>query len=190
MGRSGSSSQANQSTTTSNQDNRVTNRDGIVLGNGAGLDMSSWLDNSMRVDVSDSSNRSTNLSSWDASNNSTNSWDGSNRSTNTWDSSNRSTTNTTTNTTLDGGVIGKAFDFAKGLDATQGGVMADVLGLADRLSARSTDSATNLASRFQDNVLQAYDGAKNTTPGGIDNKTMIVMAVAGAVAVMAMSKRG
>lgn len=168
MGRSGSSSQANQATTTSNQDNRVTNRDGTVLGAGASLDASTFTDARMN----------TNLSSWDSSN----------RSTNYADSSNRSTTTTTTNNTLDGGVIGKAFDYAAGVDATTGGVMADVLGLADRLSARSTDSATSLASRFQDNVLQAYDGAKNTTPGGIDNKTMIVLAVAGAVAVMA-SKR-
>ena len=176
MGRSGSSSQANQSTANAYADNKVANESGIVVGGGGRLDMSdhsAW----------DLSNRSTNLSSWDSSNRSTNS---------SWDASTTNTATGSYNNTYvtDQGAIDRAFDFAKGNDATLGAGLSSMLTFAKDITTKNTDSATTLASRFGDGVAQAFDSARNTTPGGIDNKTMVVMAVAvaGAVAAMAMSK--
>jgi hypothetical protein len=107
-----------------------------------------------------------------------------------WDASTTSTATGSYNTTTDQGTVKAAFDFAKGNDATLGAGLSSVLTFAKDISTRNTDAATTLASRFSDGVAQAYDSARNTTPGGIDNKTMTIMAVAaaGAVAAFAMSK--
>jgi len=84
-----------------------------------------------------------------------------------------------------------AFDFATKADATNGDGFDKLLGAAVELTKHSQDTANGLAAKFQDNVLQAFDSARNTTPGGIDNKTMIVIAVAaaGALAVAASNRR-
>lgn len=162
-GRSGSTSQANQTTQTSLNDSRVTNRDGVVVGDGSAVDMSQAF----------TSNETTNLSSWDASTSSTN-------------------TNTGSfNNSVDSVITGQAFEYAKGVDATLGAGLSSVLTFAKDIANKSNDNATSLASRFSDGVAQAFDSARNTTPGGIDNKTMIVIAVAGAAALAAIaSKRG
>lgn len=192
MGRSGSSSQANQSTANAYADNKVANESGIVVGGSGRVDLS---DHSQY----DLSNRSTNLSSsWDytdvSDRSSKSAWtDLSNRSTaNSWDSSATATGsyNNTNTYSTDQGSVAAAFDFAKGNDATLASGMSSVLTFAKDITNKNSDNATTLASRFGDGVAQAFDSARNTTPGGIDNKTMTVMAVAvaGAVAAYAMSK--
>jgi hypothetical protein len=168
MGRSGSSSQANQSTNNNYADNKVANESGIVVGGGGRLDLS---DRSY-TDLSDKSTN--NWSSWDAS------------------TTNTATGSYNTTYTADPEIARAAFDFAKGNDATLGATLSNVLTFAKEITNKNSDNATTLASRFSDGVAQAFDSARNTTPGGIDNKTMVVMAVAvaGAVAAMAASKRG
>lgn len=155
MGKSGSSSQANQQTTTNLNDSRVTNGSGIVNRDGY-------------LDFSDRSRNDNSINSWDAS-----------------------TTNiTTTTTTADPEIAKAAFDFAKGNDATLGAGLTSMLGLAERLSTNNSTSLTTMASSVKDAVAQAYDSARNTTAGGIDNKTMIILGVAaaGALAVVASRK--
>lgn len=223
MGRSKSSSQANQAQTTTSSDSRVLNESGIVA-QGSSLDLSSYLDTSVRntttnnttdnssMNFSDSSNRSVNTSWSDYSNRSTNladsrswsdssSWtDSSNNSTNLADSRSWTTNSNdasvsgsyNTTTTADPLIAKAAFDFAAGSDARNGEGFDKLLDFAKELTNGAQESASSMSARFQDNVLQAFDGARNTTPGGIDNKTLIVLGlgVAGAVAVAAMARKG
>lgn len=155
MGKSGSSSQANQATTTQNADNRIVNESGIVA-QGSTL---GW-----------SSNVTTDDDFW------------SNVSTTTIDNS--------VNTSSDPATVKAAFDFATNTNAINGQGLTSLLKAASELTSKTQDSATTLASRFQDGIAQAFDTGRNTTPGGIDNKTMIILGVAaaGAVAVYAMNK--
>ncbi|WP_056335617.1 hypothetical protein [Massilia sp. Leaf139] len=132
------------------------------------------------------------LSSWDASS----SW-----ADNSLKLSNTSSSNTSTSThkvdgsynnSVDSVVTGQAFDFAKGADATLGAGLSSVLSFAKDIATQANEKTSSLASMFGQGVSQAYDSANNTTAGGIDNKTMIVLGVAGAAAVaaIAMNKRG
>jgi hypothetical protein len=142
MGRSASTSQANQSATTTNQDNRVANDSGIV--------------------ARDSSFLTT--------------------STNT-NTTNTTENNTTNNTTLDADVAKAAFDFATGVSGTNGDGFEKLLGVAKELTTNTQNNATSLATRFQDGMAQAYDQGRATTPGGMDQKTMVILGVAAAAAV-------
>jgi len=171
MGKSGSSSQANQTTTTNLLDSRVTNGSGIVVRDGS-LDFSDRSDNS--------------ITSWDSSrtDNSLKSWDSSTTNTNT------NTTTGSYNVTADPEIAKAAFDFAKGNDATLGAGLSSMLGLAERLSTNNTSSLTKMASSVSDAVAQAYDGARTTTAGGIDNKTMIILGVAAAGALAFANRKG
>lgn len=217
MGRSGSSSQANQATSTANADNRVVNESGIVA-QGSALDMSTdWsntnttntTDNSVmnlasydsrdystHAAYSDNSSRSTSLTDifTDNSNRSTsNSLTDiftDNRSTNTWDSSSTSSVAGSYNTTADPLIAKAAFDFATNNDARNGEGFDKLLQAASELTNKTQDTANNLTSRFMDSIGQAFDTGRNTTPGGIDNKTMIVLGVAGAAALAFMAKKG
>jgi len=160
MGRSGSSSQANQQTTTNLADSRVTNDSGIVVRDGL-VDFSTHFADNSRNDNS------------------------------SWDASRTNITTTTNNTSSDPATVKAAFDFATGNDATLGAGLSSMLGLAERLSTNNASSLTKMASSVSDAVAQAYDGARTTSAGGIDQKTMIILGVAaaGAVALYA-SKKG
>jgi hypothetical protein len=194
-GKSSSSSQANQMTQTNLNDKRVTNRDGLVLGDGSAVDMSqafSYSDKS-RTD------NSVNLSSWDASStwtdNSmrfdarTNTNTNTNTSSSSWSNADTKNTTGSYNTTVDPTITGQAFDFAKGTDATLGAGLSDILSFAKDITMRASDDTTKLAGMFGQGVTNAYDNSRLTTPGGIDNKTMIVLGVAGAAAVAFMASR-
>lgn len=95
-----------------------------------------------------------------------------------------SDSSTVTVNATDLGAIGKAFDFATAAGGSVTGTMDKVLGLADVLLRGSLDTVkgTNAV------VSQAYETAKNTATGSIDQKTMIIFAVAGAVAFVASRK--
>jgi len=214
MGRSKSSSQANQTSSNTTHDGRIINESGIVAQNSVlefdystqnnltSYDLSnrstnnSWSDNSSTSwNYADNSDRSTN-NSW--ADNSSTAWsynDGRTTNTSSWDSSqsnsNNVTNTTTNNTTADPAIAKAAFDFAAGNDARNGEGFDKLLDAARELTVKTQDSATSMAARYQGDVMQAIDSARNTTPGGIDNKTMIILGVAGAVAVAAMAgKRG
>ncbi len=158
-----SSSQANQTQNTANYDRRLANDGGIVATEGSFID---------------AANRSTtNFSS-----------------------------NTTTNT-LDGGAIKAAFDFATNNDATLGAGLGNVLDFArdndamlgqgfgklldfaSTVTTKTQDNATALNSRFQDNVLQAFDSAKGAAGNGIDQKTLIVLGVSAAAALVFINRK-
>jgi len=218
MGKSGSSSQANQATNTSSTDDRIVNESGLVARDSV-LDFSSYVnDQSMTSISSDSSMRYNDSSSTNISSDS---------STNLYDS------RTTYNTTSDPGVIKAALDYATNVDATSGAGLSKMLGWASELtgssqanslalSKQSQDGAFSLAklfgettsdlaqqgqdnafslaklfgeqssntnARFQDNVMQAFDSARTTTPGGIDNKTMIILGVAAAGALVMATRK-
>jgi hypothetical protein len=159
-------------------------------------DVSNWT--SLTNNTSTSSN--TNLQSWDSSNKSTNLSTADSHNTSTWssltnnsssvDNSKSSTVTGSYNTTLDAGVAKAALDYASNNDATVGAGFSSLLGWAKELSTSNTNSANNMVARFTDGVAQAYDTARNTTPGGIDNKTMVILGVAGAAAIGLMAMKG
>ncbi len=156
-----SNSQANQTQTTANYDRRLANDGGIVATEGSFID-----------------------------------------------AANRSTTNfSSTTNTLDGGAIKAAFDFATNNDATLGAGLGNVLDFArdndamlgtgfgklldfaSTVTTKTQDNATALNSRFQDNVLQAFDSAKGAAGNGIDQKTLIVLGVSAAAALVFINRK-
>jgi len=162
-GRSGSTSQANQTSSTVNQDNRIVNDSGIVAQNSA-LSFSSQADDH----------------SFFAAN-----------SGNTTNTTTNNTTNTTTNIkSVDSKVTGQAFDFATSVNNTNAAGFDKLLQASEELTRRTQDNATTMASRFQDGMAQAFDSGRNTTPGGVDNKTVIILGIsaAAALAVFSMNK--
>jgi hypothetical protein len=172
MGKSKSSSQANQSSSVNKTDDRIINESGIVA-----------RDSNLNLDASTSNNWLTNYntsSTFDAK------IDDRSNSNNTSNSGNTTITNTSMS---DSGAIKAAFDFAIGNNATNGQGFDKLLTTAAELTKTTQDNATSLANRFTDNVAQAWDTAKTTTPGGIDNKTMIILGVAAAAALVAMKGR-
>lgn len=221
MGKSSSSSQANQVTNTTSNDDRIVNESGLVARDSA-LDFSTNMnDSSTNVFTSNQSTAYTN-------NNTSNST--SNFSSNYNSADQTSTVSGSYNVTADPLIARAAFDYATNVDATRGEGMSQMLGWAKELTgqsqdntasmigwasdltrqsqdnasdglsqmlgwakdltSKSLDNASSLASRFTDNVGQAYDSARNTSPGGIDNKTMIILGVAAAGALaFAASKR-
>lgn len=87
----------------------------------------------------------------------------------------------------DAGIVKNALDFAAVADATNGDGFAKLLDTVDKLTTKTQDTSTTLASRFQDNVMQAYTQAKADASGGIDQRTMIVLGVS-AMAALAFMK--
>jgi len=101
------------------------------------------------------------------------------------------TLNSTSNIeSLSDDVVKAAFDYAAVTDAKNGAGFSKLLDVADKLTTKTSDTATALSSRFQDNVLDAFERAKTSTSGSIDQKTMIVLAVTAAAALAFMNARG
>lgn len=97
-------------------------------------------------------------------------------------SANSSTVNVTQ---TDHGAISSAMQILSAGQDRTGDSFDRVVGLADTLLRGSL-------SVVQDStgvVSQAYETARNTQTGSIDQKTMIVLGIAGAVAVVAWSKK-
>jgi hypothetical protein len=91
---------------------------------------------------------------------------------------------TVNETTLDPSIVNKALDFAGIVDATNGDSFSKLLDTVDKLTTKTQDASTTLASKFQDNVMQAYSQAKADVTGSIDQKTMIVLAATAAAAMV------
>jgi hypothetical protein len=105
-------------------------------------------------------------------------------------------TTTTTNNILDGGAIENAFDFStntveRALDsidssnATLGDGYGALIEAADNLFNRGE----NLIGQTQKAVADAYGQAQADKNGTIDNRTIIVLAAVGAVALFAFRKK-
>lgn len=161
----GGKSKSSTATTTNNADNRMAIQNGIGLSNSSGS----------VLDFSD-------------------------RSTNNWDSSNRSTNYINT---LDGGAISRAFDSVDLSSAATFGTTSRALDSIDLSGKRLNDgfqslidAATgifnegqSLIGQTQKSVADAYSTAQTDKAGGIDQKTIIVLAVAGAVALYAINRK-
>lgn len=107
-----------------------------------------------------------------------------------------STTNNLTTITSDAGVIKNAFDFsgetvARAFDsidsnnATLGEGYGALIEAADNIFNRGQ----NLIGQTQKAVADAYGQAQNDKGGTIDNRTIIVLAAVGAVALFAISRK-
>ena len=95
-----------------------------------------------------------------------------------------SDSSTVTVTATDLGAIDKAFGFASASGDKIVSSFDKVVGLADVLLRGSLDAVKTTNGV----VSQAYETARTTAAGAIDQKTMIVLAVAGAVAFVASRK--
>ena len=88
--------------------------------------------------------------------------------------------NVTVNT-LDSGIVKAALDTVKANDATNGDGFSKLLGLADKLFT----TGSTLIEKTSDTTLAqvaALTTAKNDSAGLIDQKTIIVLGIAGAIA--------
>lgn len=133
---------------------------------------------------------------------------------NTSDSNNTTNSNNTTINAFDGGAISGAFDATKRALSSIDSAVSQTIGsntdvltmanntikLANATNADGFDKLLNVAenlfaggnqllSQTQASVADAYSQAQNDKAGTIDNRTIIVLAVAGAAAVYAMSRR-
>ncbi len=96
---------------------------------------------------------------------------------------------TLTLTTLDGGAIGRAFDFAESADALQGQTVQQLLGLVDRVFENSfdvLDKNSEIVKTSGAMVATAYDNAK----GEGDAKRLVAYGVIAAVAIVAVRSFG
>jgi hypothetical protein len=98
-----------------------------------------------------------------------------------------SDSSTVTVNALDGDIVKKALDTVAAADATAGTGFTQLLGLADKLftGAGSMIDKTQAASLAQ---LETINAAAADKSGTIDQKTMIVLAVAGAAALVLSRK--
>lgn len=85
----------------------------------------------------------------------------------------------------DGGIVSRALDTIDLSNATN----ADGFGKLLEASTRLFDRGENLIGQTQKGVADAYASAQAQKTGSIDNKTIIILAVAGAAAVV-MIQRG
>lgn len=95
---------------------------------------------------------------------------------------------TVTVNTLDAGIVDKALQTVQLADATSGQGFSQLLALTDKLftgagQALQTTQATTLAQ------VGALNQAQNDARGAVDQKTIIVLAVAGAAAAFAFSRK-
>lgn len=96
-----------------------------------------------------------------------------------------SDSSTVTVNQTDLGAIGKAFDFASASGANVITTLDKVLGIADTVLKGSLTAVQGTNSV----VSQAYETAKNTTSGAIDQKTMIILAAVAGVAFVSRGRK-
>jgi len=91
----------------------------------------------------------------------------------------------------DGGIAKAALDFAAGADASNGDGFSKLLSTASGLFKMQSDNATSLAGQTQQAVLSAYTNAASDKTSTIDNRTLVILALAAAGIAVAffMSKR-
>jgi len=124
MGKSGSSSQADQTTKTENYDQRIVNESGIVAASGSSL--------------------VANIES------------------------------------IDGDVVNRALEFATASDASNAAGFGKLLDFA----AKAFDTGASVIKTGQDQVLSAAQSVQNDKNGAIDQKTIVVLGIAAAAALV------
>ena len=100
-------------------------------------------------------------------------------------SSNNALTITTTNNVTDGGIVSKALDSINLNNATNAQGFESLLGAAESLWQRGE----KLIGQTQQSVADAYMTAQTEAKGTLDNRTIAVIAVAGAAALAFASRR-
>ncbi len=100
-------------------------------------------------------------------------------------SSNNALTITTTNNVTDGGIVSKALDSINLNNATNAQGFESLLGAAESLWERGE----KLIGQTQQSVADAYMTAQTEAKGTLDNRTIAVIAVAGAAALAFASRR-
>jgi hypothetical protein len=90
---------------------------------------------------------------------------------------------------LDGGAISRTFDSLDLINKTNASTYGDMLSLMGSLFTKTSDALSTNAAQTQANVLEAYRNASSDAGQTIDNRTIIVLALAGAVVVYFMSRR-
>jgi hypothetical protein len=91
------------------------------------------------------------------------------------------------NTSLDGGIVTKALDVVTANDALNGASFTQLLNMADKMF----NSAGTMIGKAQDTTLAQIDQittASNDQKGMVDQKTLIILAVAG-VGAFALRKK-
>jgi hypothetical protein len=94
------------------------------------------------------------------------------------------TTSSVTNIT-DGGIVSRALDSVDVNNATAAAGFSELLGTAERLFS----GAGQLVTGAQTATADAYRNAQTDTAGGVDQKTIIALAVAGVVAAVALGRK-
>jgi hypothetical protein len=90
-----------------------------------------------------------------------------------------------TTTTTDAAIVGRALQTVDMSNATLGEGFEGLLSAADNLFARGE----SLIGQTQKSVADAYGQAQTNKAGTIDNRTIIVLGVAGAVALYAINRK-
>lgn len=107
------------------------------------------------------------------------------------------TTNTSTTNVMDGGIVSRGLDtvdktISGALDAVNMSSATNAEGFSSLLKAAEGlwTQGQSLIGQTQKSVADAYIQANTEAKGTIDNKTIIVLAVAGAAALAFASKKG
>lgn len=90
-----------------------------------------------------------------------------------------------TTTTTDAAIVGRALQTVDMSNATLGEGFEGLLAAADNLFTRGE----SLIGQTQKSVADAYGQAQTNKAGTIDNRTIIVLGVAGAVALYAINRK-
>lgn len=94
--------------------------------------------------------------------------------------------NAVTINTMDGGIVARALDSIDTNNATNAEGFTKLLDAAESLWQRGE----NLIGQTQKHVADAYSQAQTDKAGTIDNRTLIVLGVAGAAALAFMNRKG
>jgi flagellar basal body rod protein FlgG len=92
---------------------------------------------------------------------------------------------TVNNTTTDAQIVDRALDAVEINNATNAKGFTDLLDASESLF----DRGERLIGMTQQSVAEAYQNAQTAKTGAIDQKTMIVLAIAGAATVFAMKRK-
>lgn len=90
---------------------------------------------------------------------------------------------------LDGGAIARTFDSFDLVSKAQADGIDSLLGAVTSIFKTNNETISAQAAQVNQSVLEAYRTASTDKAGTIDNKTLIVLAVAGAIAVYFMTRK-
>lgn len=92
-------------------------------------------------------------------------------------------------TVTDGGIVGDALNTVRVADALHAEGFEKLLGLAEKLTTKTQDTASGLTGRYTQDVLQGVTSLKASQEGRFQEQTIVILGIAGAVAAVAMAKK-